>query len=483
MDKYESHQWIGIILFIILCIILFVIYLKYDRNKRIEEFFENEMISENFENEDSEDEEEDFENEDSEDDEEHFGNYDSEDEEEDFENEDSEDDEEHFGNYDSDDEEEEDEEEYYKGKKGDKKVPPTKPRPGQPFGPNSRQRQRQMEAVKKAQEAKKAKEDAKKANQSQPVKPAQPSQSSQPAPTPKKKGGKKKGGNKKKGGIKKKGGNKKKGGKKKSQVGASQRAVVQAEIARSRAGSGISSGVDKCDIKVDEWNKSPEEIKREKERLSKMMECQVRNIIKENVRNNVMDILSAQKPLMSGPSGPVGPPGPPGSKLQASGRLYNQLGSFESTDTAYERPNMVVSRASGTNPSSSYVFMDKITPFVSYQTWYYNDKNQIINRYDNNCMTYTKGSDKIYMDQCDDNNMRQKWFWDRTNRFVSLDTSDNKGENVRCMNVSTPMTDSLMSSVPDCTGDQCTNKGLKRFLVVGDCGKNTVTSSQLFSFG
>ena len=64
MDKYEMNQWIGIVLFIILCIILYAIYLKYDRNKRIEEFFENEMMSEHFENEDSEDEEEHFENED-----------------------------------------------------------------------------------------------------------------------------------------------------------------------------------------------------------------------------------------------------------------------------------------------------------------------------------------------------------------------------------------------------------------------------------
>ena len=450
MDKYESHQWIGIILFIILCIILFVIYLKYDRNKRIEEFFENEMISENYENEDSD---EDFENEDSEDEEEHFGNYDSDDEEEDFENDDSDDEEEDFENYDSEDEDE-DEEEYYKGKR-----PPTQPR-----GPNSRQRQRQMEAVEKAKEAKKAAASGQPAPSIQGTSPGRPSQ-------PGKKGGKKKGG-------------KKKGGKKKkSQVGAQQRAIVQSEIAGSMAGSGMTTGLERCDIKVDEWGKSKSEIQKQKASLSKMMECQVKNLIKEQVRNNVMDVLSAQKPLMSGPSGPIGPPGPPGSKLQASGRLFNQLGSFESTDTAYERPNMVVSRASGTNPSSSYVYMDKITPFVSYQTWYYNDKNQLINRYDNTCMTYTKGSDKIYMDQCDDNNMRQKWFWDRTNRFVSLDTSDNKGENVRCMNVSTPMTDSLMSSVPDCTGDQCTNKGLKRFLVVGDCGKNTVTSSQLFSFG
>jgi hypothetical protein len=436
MDKYEMNQWIGIVLFIILCIILYAIYLKYDRNKRIEEFFENEMMSEHFENEDSEDEEEHFENED---------------EEEHFENED----------------EDEDEEEYYKG--------------GKASTPAARANTPAARAKIAAEKAKKKAEDKKNKDEK---KADDKKKKDEKKAADKKKKDEKKAADKNKKDAKKAAEKAKKDAKAKAAEEKKTQQVMAQNV--EKAGSIMAGGsgeLERCDIKVDEWGKSKKEIQKQKASLSKMMECQVRNLIKEQVRNNVMDVLSAQRPLLSGPSGPVGPPGPPGSKLQASGRLFNQLGSFESTDTAYERPNMVVSRASGTNPSSSYVFMDKITPFVSYQTWYYNDKNQIINRYDNNCMTYTKGSDKIYMDQCDDNNMRQKWFWDRTNRFVSLDTSDNKGENVRCMNVSTPMTDSLMSSVPDCTGDQCTNKGLKRFLVVGDCGKNTVTSSQLFSFG
>ncbi len=449
MDKYESHQWIGLILFIILCIILFVIYLKYDRNKRIEEFFENEYY---------EDEEEHFENEDKE---EHFEN---------------EDEEEHFWNDDEDEDEDEDEEEYYKANKDVKKM-------------NRGLNKMNKGIVKVAKDSKNVKgntnimkKESTKAGKAV-VKIGKDTKNVKGNTKIMKKNMNKTGK-----AFKKMDPSPKKKSKPKAQKNTGPAKVTQNVMAQNAEKAGIimaggSGELEKCNIKVDEWGKSKSEIQKQKASLSKMMECQVRNLIKEQVRNNVMDVLSAQRPLMSGPSGPVGPPGPPGSKLQASGRLFNQLGSFESTDTAYERPNMVVSRASGTNPSSSYVYMDKITPFVSYQTWYYNDKNQLINRYDNTCMTYTKGSDKIYMDQCDDNNMRQKWFWDRTNRFVSLDTSDNKGENVRCMNVSTPMTDSLMSSVPDCTGDQCTNKGLKRFLVVGDCGKNTVTSSQLFSFG
>lgn len=402
MDKYIKNEWIGIVLFIIFSILLYVIYLRYDREKRIEEFFENER----------EEEEEYFKSE-------------EEDEEEHFENE---------------GEEYEDEEEYYAGRRANTtfvlNTPAVRAR-------IATEKAKKKEEDKKKKDEKKAKEKAKKD------------------------AGK---------------------AKKDEKAKATEEKKTQQVMAQNveKVGSimvGDSGQLEKCDIKVDEWSESANDIKKENVKLSKMMECQIRNMIKENVRNNVVDVLSAQRPLMSGPSGPIGPPGPPGSKLQASGKIYNQLGSFESTDTMYERPNMVVSRASGTNPSSSYVYMDKITPFVSYQTWYYNDKNQVVNRYDNNCMTYTKGSDKIYMDQCDDNNMRQKWFWDRTNRFVSLDTSENKGEKIKCLNVTTPMTDSLMSSVPDCTGDQCTNKGLKRFLVVGDCGKNTVTSSQLFSFG
>ncbi len=452
MDKYEMNQWIGIVLFIILCIILYAIYLKYDRNKRIEEYFENEEYEE-----------------------EHFENEDSEDEEEHFENEEYE--EEHFENEDEDDDDE-NEEEYYKGNKDVKKMNKGFKKMNKDIkkvakdsknvkGNTNIMKKQSIKGgkavVKVGKDTKNVKGNTKIMNKNM-KKTGNAFKKMDPGPKKKSKG------------------------KPKAQKNTGPKKATQQVMAQNVEKAGIimaggSGQLEKCDIKVDEWGKSKSEIQKQKASLSKMMECQVRNLIKEQVRNNVMDVLSAQRPLMSGPSGPVGPPGPPGSKLQASGRLFNQLGSFESTDTAYERPNMVVSRASGTNPSSSYVFMDKITPFVSYQTWYYNDKNQIINRYDNNCMTYTKGSDKIYMDQCDDNNMRQKWFWDRTNRFVSLDTSDNKGENVRCMNVSTPMTDSLMSSVPDCTGDQCTNKGLKRFLVVGDCGKNTVTSSQLFSFG
>ncbi len=83
--------------------------------------------------------------------------------------------------------------------------------------------------------------------------------------------------------------------------------------------SPIENYNESCDIKMDEWNKSPEEIEKQKQGLTKMQECQIKNLINNTVRSNVMETLSAQNPLMTGPSGPAGPPGPAGTTLLASG--------------------------------------------------------------------------------------------------------------------------------------------------------------------
>lgn len=234
---------------------------------------------------------------------------------------------------------------------------------------------------------------------------------------------------------------------------------------------------DQCDIKVDEWNGSPEEIAKAKEGLSPKQMCQIQSILKDTVRKNVMDALSAQNPLMTGPPGPIGPPGPAGSKLMASGKLMNQKSSFLGKNLS-----KVSTRTAGTNAMSSYIYMDSIVPFASYQDWQYNDQNQIVSRYDGTCLTYRAGQDEIYMDKCDSQNQKQKWFWDKNNRMISLDTSLNQKGKIKCMSISKPKTISTTASVPDCKGKKCENKGNLMYLTIKDCNPNTVVSDEIFGF-
>ncbi len=261
---------------------------------------------------------------------------------------------------------------------------------------------------------------------------------------------------------------------------------VATNAAQVKPPSSLENYNEKCDIKLDEWNMTPEQIKAQKQGLSKMQECQIKNLISKTVRDNVMQSLSAQNPLMTGPSGPIGPPGPAGSTYMATGRLVNQLSSYPNKLSNLKNPIKVATRTSGTNPMSSLIYMDEVSPFVSYQSWLYNNKNQIVNRYDNTCLTFSPNQEKIYMSECDDNNNKQKWFWDKSNRLVLLDNTVNKNKNtLKCLAVSEPQVDSLVSSVPDCKGSKCSDAqsiGQKRYLIGKDCDVNMVDSSTIFGF-
>ncbi len=239
-------------------------------------------------------------------------------------------------------------------------------------------------------------------------------------------------------------------------------------------------GLDTCDIKMDEWGGNPEEIKKQKEGLTKKQQCEVKNLLKQFVRTNVMEALSAQNPIMTGPVGPAGPPGPAGSKFMASGRLLNQIGSFGKNQSTV--PVRVATRTSGTSDISSLVYMETPTPFVSYQDWIYNDKNQITNRYDGSCLTYKDGQEKVYMSECNEQNMKQKWIWDKSNRFISLDPTATQKNKIKCLSISSPNTDPLMSSLPDCVGDKCKNKENLQYVIVKDCNPNEIQSNEIFGF-
>jgi hypothetical protein len=239
-------------------------------------------------------------------------------------------------------------------------------------------------------------------------------------------------------------------------------------------------GFDTCDIKMDEWGGNPEEIQKQKEGLTKKQQCEVKNLLKQFVRTNVMEALSAQNPIMTGPVGPAGPAGPAGSKFMASGRLLNQIGSFGKNQSTV--PVRVATRTSGTSETSSLVYMETPTPFVSYQDWIYNDKNQITNRYDGTCLTYKDGQEKVYMGECNEQNMKQKWIWDKSNRFISLDPTATQKNKIKCLSISSPNTDPLMSSLPDCVGDKCKNKENLQYVIIKDCNPSEIQSNEIFGF-
>jgi hypothetical protein len=173
----------------------------------------------------------------------------------------------------------------------------------------------------------------------------------------------------------------------------------------------------------------------------------------------------------------MGPPGQVGSTLVASGKLANKKSSFKGKNKTI--PELVVARTEGTNPSASLSFMDKISPFVSYQDWQLDINNNIKNRFDNTCMTMSKTDNKIYMDTCDPNNPNQKWTWDNTNRLIS--TSNSTNTLLKCITTK-EMENNNITSIPGCVGKKCIKSGKQNFLIVGDCKVNDIQDNQVWGF-
>lgn len=227
------------------------------------------------------------------------------------------------------------------------------------------------------------------------------------------------------------------------------------------------------------WNKTNAQVKAEKEGLNKNQLAEVTKIAEQTSKKSLVDLITAQSPLLVGPAGPTGLQGPPGTTLIASGRLANKKASFNNKNKDKINPDMVVTRTEGTSPTSSLAFVDKIQPFASYQDWQLDLNNNLKNRFDNTCVTMSTTSNKIYMDKCDPNNSNQKWTWDNTNRLIS--TSNSTASKLKCIGIKNEQNTNI-TSVPGCVGKNCLKTGKYNFLVTKDCSVNNVKEDEVWAF-
>lgn len=244
--------------------------------------------------------------------------------------------------------------------------------------------------------------------------------------------------------------------------------------------------------KSNAWTTNKDELAKENESLTENQKNEVKNMIQAITKSELKTLIATQSPLLTGPHGPQGIQGPPGTKLVASGRLVNKKGSFlhsikdnrenykeNNKDKNYFIPEYVVTRTEGTNPSSSLAFMGRVAPFVSYQNWQLDIDNNLVNRYDGNCLTMDPKKEELYIDKCD-NNPNQKWTWDSSNRIIS--TTASTTNSLKCIGLSKLENNVLTTNIPGCFGEECLTNTPRKFLVIKDCDINNVNEDELWSF-
>ena len=220
----------------------------------------------------------------------------------------------------------------------------------------------------------------------------------------------------------------------------------------------------------------------EEEGLNDIQQSQVRNMITSVSKTTLQDLIAAKSPLLTGPVGPPGPQGQPGTILVSSGRLINKDGSFDNSDNKSNDPKYVVTRTEGTNQNSSLSFMDNSSNFGSFQYWQLDVNNNLINRYDNSCLTMDSSQNNLYMAECSPNNGGQKWTWDSSNRIISSTSSTDKM--LKCIGLTEPQSNVLTTNVPGCDpskGD-CNTGTPRRYLAVKDCQVNSINPDELWDF-
>ena len=227
------------------------------------------------------------------------------------------------------------------------------------------------------------------------------------------------------------------------------------------------------------WDKSISKTNEEKAGLTDNQKNEVKKISQQISKSELVNLITAQSPLLTGPMGPQGVQGPAGTSLIASGRLANKGVSFEKTNKSKINPDFVVTRTEGTNPSASLAFVDKIQPFASYQDWQLDINNNLKNRFDGTCVTMSTSDDSIYMDKCDPNNSNQKWNWDNTNRLIS--TSNSTPSKLKCISIRNEENNHI-TSVPGCVGKKCLKTGKYNFLITKDCIPNNVVDNEVWAF-
>lgn len=243
--------------------------------------------------------------------------------------------------------------------------------------------------------------------------------------------------------------------------------------------------------KSNAWTTNQDQLEKENEYLTDNQKKEVKNMIQSITKSELKTLIATQSPLLTGPHGPQGIQGPAGTKLIASGRLVNKKGSFlhktsdnksndyKDKENNYFIPEYVVTRTEGTNPTSSLAFMSRVSPFVSYQNWHLDIDNNLVNRYDGNCLTMDPKQEELYIDKCN-NNPNQKWMWDSSNRIISTTASTNNS--LKCIGLSKLENNVLTTNIPGCSGEQCITNTPRKFLVIKDCDVNNVNDDELWSF-
>jgi hypothetical protein len=229
-----------------------------------------------------------------------------------------------------------------------------------------------------------------------------------------------------------------------------------------------------------EWTTNKDQLAKEKEPLNDVQRDEVKNMIKLLSAQELKTLITTQSPLLVGPQGPPGPQGPAGTSLIASGRLVNKSGSYTNPNLENSMiPNYVVTRTEGTSKTASLSYMDNLSPFAPFQNWQLDVNNNLVNRYDGNCLTMTPTQDKVYIDKCS-NDPNQKWTWDRSNRIISTTASDSR--KLKCIGLTKPENNVLTTNLPGCSGKKCMSDVPKRFLIVKDCEINDIHDDELWSF-
>lgn len=227
------------------------------------------------------------------------------------------------------------------------------------------------------------------------------------------------------------------------------------------------------------WTTDKDKLNAEKQPLNDLQKKEVENMVKSLTNSQLKTLIQTQSPLLVGPAGPVGPPGPAGATLIASGRLINKKGSYNNSEDSFFFPKYVVTRTEGTNQDSSLSYMENLNPFASYQNWQLDINNNLINKYDNNCLTMNKATNKLYIDKCS-NESNQKWTLDNSNRLIS--TTASTSNKLKCIGLTKPETNILTTNLPGCAGKNCMNDLPKRYLIVKDCDINNIKDDELWSF-
>jgi len=234
----------------------------------------------------------------------------------------------------------------------------------------------------------------------------------------------------------------------------------------------------------DKWTTNKDKLEAESQSLNDTQKNEVKNMITSISKSELKSLISSQSPLLVGPTGQQGIQGPAGTKLIASGRLINKSGSYDSTidqkSNNYFIPQFVVTRTQGTNPTSSLAFIDNISPFGSFQNWQLDINNNIINRYDNTCLTMDNSASKLYMSTCVEDSPSQKWTWDNTNRIISTSASSNT--NLKCIGLTKPEVNILTTNIPNCKGNECLSNSARKYLIVKDCDINNINEDELWAF-